>query len=271
MQSEPTWVWGASMLSVETFPTLQDAAGALDDRAKFLGGGTIVMRAVTYGDQSFEKIVRARQVDRTIGAHTNGLRIGAGATMADVMAARDLDFLHPVARAIGGPAIRNMATIGGNLFAPNPYGDFAVALLALDASAEMADGRTLPLGDLLASRDRPGGLVAGITFQRPESGAFRFRKVSRVKPKGVSVMSIAVNLKRGDPRVVFGNMALTPTRAVGAERALANGTDSAAIDAACSACLQGLTPEDDALATGWYRSEVAPVHLRRILENGGRV
>ena len=259
------------MPSVETFPTLQEAAGAVGDRARFLGGGTLLMRAVSYGDQSFEKIVRAQNADRSVRSDAGGLRIGAGATMSDVMAAREVDFLHPVARAIGGPAIRNMATVGGNLFAPNPYGDFAVALLALDTLVEMADGRTMPVADLLASRDRPGGLVAGVVFQRPESSAFRYRKVSRVKPKGVSVMSIAVHLKRGDPRVAFGNMGAVPMRSNGAERALANGSDSTAIEAACAACLDGLTPQNDELATEWYRREVAPVHLRRLLQNEGRV
>lgn len=253
------------MLSVETFATLEEASGAMDDRARYLAGGTIVMRAVGYGDQSFDRIVRARSTDRSIGADAGGLRIAAGATMADVLASRDVEFLHPVAAAIGGPQVRNMATVGGNLFAPNPYGDFAAALLALDATVTMADGRTLGLGDMLAIRDRPGGLVQAVSFQRPESGAFRFRKVSRVKPKGVSVMSIALNLRRSDPRVVFGNMAPVPTRSVGAERALDSGPEAAA-----AACLDGLSPVDDELATAWYRQEVAPVHLRRLLEEGGR-
>jgi hypothetical protein len=44
-----------------------------------------------------------------------------------------LAFLAPVARSIGGPAVRAAATVGGNLFAPSPYGDFSVALLALGA------------------------------------------------------------------------------------------------------------------------------------------
>lgn len=253
------------MLSVEIYSTLQDASGAMSDRAQYLAGGTLVMRAVNYGDQSFDKVVRARQADRSIGPDAAGLRIAAGATMADVLAARDVDFLHPVARAIGGPQIRNMATVGGNLFAPNPYGDFAVALLALDATVTMTDGRTMPVADLLASRARPGGLVQSVSFARPESGAFIFKKVSRVKPKGVSVMSIAVNARRSDPRVVFGNMAPVPTRSLGAERALASGADAAA-----AACLEGLSPVDDPLATAWYRREVAPVHLRRLLQEGGR-
>ena len=58
--------------------------------------------------------------------------------MAAVLAHRDLAFLHPVARSIGGPAVRTMATVGGNLFAACPYGDFTVALLALDGTVSIA-------------------------------------------------------------------------------------------------------------------------------------
>ena len=36
--------------------------------------------------------------------------------------------------------IRQMATIGGNLFAQTPYGDFTVALLALDAQVMVQSG-----------------------------------------------------------------------------------------------------------------------------------
>ena len=68
--------------------------------------------------------------------------IGAAVTMARIAAEPKLAFLKPVAESIGGPAIRNMATVGGNLFARYPYGDFAVALLALDADVVIEDGTT---------------------------------------------------------------------------------------------------------------------------------
>ena len=70
--------------------------------------------------------------------------------MAQVIANRELSFLHPVARVVGGPAIRNMATVGGNLFAPSPYGDFTVALLALDATVAMSGG--------IGARNAAGGI-----------------------------------------------------------------------------------------------------------------
>ncbi|MEM5585678.1 FAD binding domain-containing protein [Roseibium sp. AS2] len=259
------------MLSVETYQTITEAAGALGDRSQYIAGGTLVMRAVTYGDQSFDRIVRVRQTDRNIGNDAAGLRIGAGATMSDILASGDAEVLHPVARLVGGPALRNMATIGGNLFAPNPYGDITVALLALDAQVVMANGQSLPVESFLSGRDQLRGLVAAVTVPRIEPGSFLFSKVSRVKPKGVSVMSIAVSSRRGDPRVVFGNMGPLPTRARAAERALAQGSDANAIAAACAVCTEGLAPVDDALASSWYRREVAPVHLRRLLQNGGRV
>ena len=70
--------------------------------------------------------------------------------------------LAPAARAVGGPAIRNMATIGGNLVAPHPYGDLTVALLALDGEVQMADGSTQPLEQYLASRQ---GLVRAVSMR----------------------------------------------------------------------------------------------------------
>ncbi|TJX12575.1 MAG: xanthine dehydrogenase family protein subunit M, partial [Mesorhizobium sp.] len=106
----------------------------------------------------------------------------------------DLGTLAKAARAVGGPAIRNMATVGGNLFAPSPYGDFAVALLALDATVGTDDGDT-PIETFLAGRDNSRAIVTSVSLTLPRAGSFRFLKVSRVKPKGVSVLSITLVLE----------------------------------------------------------------------------
>ena len=257
------------MVTVTTFQTMDEAASALSDNSKYIAGGTLVMRAVNYGDQSFDNVVRVLQPDRAISSDGQGTRIGAGATMSDILANRDVDFLHPIARMIGGPAIRNMATIGGNLFAENPYGDMAAALLTLDAHVHTSAGQTLPMDRFLQDRDNFRGIVTSVVVPRVQSGSFAFRKVSRVKPKGVSVMTVSVLMRAGEPRVVFGNMGPTALRAPSAERALAQRLSQGAIEAACSACTDGLAPAEDSLASVWYRNEVAPVHLRRLLTEGG--
>ncbi|NEH97724.1 FAD binding domain-containing protein [Rhizobium leguminosarum] len=259
------------MLSVDTYQTVAEAAGAMTDRSRFLGGGTLIMRAVNYGDQSFDRIVRSRQLDRTIKAESSGVRIGAAATMTDILASRDVQFLHPVARVIGGPAIRNMATVGGNLFAPAPYGDFAAALLALDARIVMSSGQAEPVESFLAGRNHTRGVVVAVQIPAVNEADFRFLKVSRVKPKGISMLSIAALLRRGDTRIAWGNMGQTPLRSKAAERLLNNAPlDEAGIAPALAVCAQDLQPFDDALATAWYRREVAPVHLKRLLLDGGR-
>ena len=123
-----------------------------------------------------------------IAVSGSAVRIGASVTMAAIARHPDLASLARAARAVGGPAIRNMATVGGNLFAPTPYGDFAVALLALNATVSTDDG-DLPIETFLAKPRRaavPSSLRSGSRFRR--QGGFRFLKVSRVKPKGISVL-----------------------------------------------------------------------------------
>src|SRR6266699_2510839 len=110
-------------VTVKTFTTSGEAAAALssDRSARYLGGGTLVMRALNEGDLSISTIVRATDPALTrIDIANTRVTIGAGVTFARILAERDLAFLHAPARSIGGPAVRNMGTVGGNLFAPGP-------------------------------------------------------------------------------------------------------------------------------------------------------
>jgi CO/xanthine dehydrogenase FAD-binding subunit len=265
-------------ITVKTCATLGEAASALaaSRSARYLGGGTIVMRDVNEGDLSIDTIVRVD--DRTLAeVRGSGARItvGAGVTMAQVIANRDLIFLHPVARLVGGPAVRTMATVGGNLFAASPYGDFAAALLALEATVAVQGSfgaRETPLEEFLNGRDRNPGVVASVTFTRPATAdAFRFRKFSRVRPKGISVLSIAAHLPMSGGRVTgariaYGAMAPTPIRAKAVERALeGRSLDEAGIAAAVAAAAEGTNPATDAIASAWYRREMVAVHLKRLL------
>jgi CO/xanthine dehydrogenase FAD-binding subunit len=233
------------------------------------------MRAINEGDTTIGTVVRSTDANyRQIRSEAGRIEIGAGARMADILANRDLAFLHPAARIVGGPAVRAMATVGGNLFAAAPYGDLATALLALDAIVNVqgayGGAQQMPIEQFLQSRDRATGLVTSVTLPRPASpDAFRFRKVSRVKPKGVSVLSIAALLPITGGRyvrVAYGARAPTPIRARAVERAReGRSLDAAGIAPALAAAAEGTSPATDALATTWYRREVLPVHLRRLL------
>src|SRR5438105_15143019 len=188
-------------VTVKTFANFGEAASALssDRSARYLGGGTLVMRALNEGDVSISTVVRATDQALTrIDIASSRITLGAGVTFAKILAERDLAFLHAPARSIGGPAVRNMGTVGGNLFAPSPYGDFTVALLALDATVSVKGGlgaREVGIEEFLQSRERQAGLVLSISCQKPASAdAFRYRKIARIKPKGGSVITLAPHL-----------------------------------------------------------------------------
>ncbi|MEM9013064.1 MAG: FAD binding domain-containing protein [Pseudomonadota bacterium] len=262
------------MTRVESYPTLADAARALGPDAAYLGGGTLLMREVNEGTAP-ARLVRVTDPSLAeIRVSGDAIRLGAGVTMSAVLAHPELAFLHPVARLIGGPQVRNMATVAGNLFAPHPYGDFAAALLALGARAvPVGSGSPRPVEELLRPHSaQRAELIAAVEVPRPrEPGAFGYRKVSRVKPKGISVLAIAAMLPRQGgqirgARVAFNAMGPRPLRAPGAERALeGKALDPATIEAAAVAAVEGLDPPTDPIATSWYRREVAGVHLRRLL------
>ena len=266
-------------VTVKTFASSGEAASALssDRSARYLGGGTLVMRALNEGDISISTVVRATdQALMRIDVASSRITLGAGVTFARILAERDLAFLHAPARSIGGPAVRNMGTVGGNLFAPSPYGDFTVALLALDATVAVQGGfgaRDIPIEEFLQARDRQAGtLVLSVSCTRPASNeAFHYRKIARIKPKGGSVITLAAHLpvsggRIAGARIALGSMAPTQIRARAAERALeGRSLDAATIAAAASAATEGTSPSDNALGSAWYRREIVGVHLRRLL------
>ena len=260
-------------LALQTFSTVRDANAALKAAGtRYLGGGTLVVRAANEGDISVSSLVRSTDPALSAIEVTDGkARIGASVTMAAVARHPELATLTKAARAVGGPAIRNMATVGGNLFAPAPYGDFTVALLALDATVGTDDGE-LPIEDFLAKRDGSRTIITSVRFALPTTENFRFLKVSRVKPKGVSVLSIAAVLDLAgngtvsSARIALGCMADRPMRARASETALlGKRLNPDGIAAALAVAGEGTAPITDPIASAWYRTEVLPVHLGRLL------
>ena len=269
-------------VGLQTFATVRDACAALvrESSSRFLGGGTLLVRALNEDAADFSTLVRC--TDRTLSdirASGSRVRIGAGVTMARILANRELAFLHPAARSVGGPAVRAQATVGGNLFAPPPYGDFAAALLALDARVSVQSGyspRDVPIDEFLRGRDSHSrAVVAGVecAFPRGER-SLRFLKVSKVRPKGVSLLTIAARLedsagRLSGVRVAYSNMGPAPMRAAAVERALeGRRLERRTVEAASAVASDDCTPPTDAIASAWYRREVLSVHLSRLLLGG---
>lgn len=248
-----------------------------DSGARFVGGGTIVVRNATSGDVGIGRLVLSDGLGLDqIRVNGGRAEIGAAVTMARIAAHPALSSLANVAREIGGPAVRAMATVGGNLFAAAPYGDLAVALLALDAEVTVEGARdkeVMGLEKFLSTRWRYAtSIVKTVSFAVPLESALRFVKVMRRRPHGASVLSIAALLPLTEARVrgarvAYGAMAPTAMRAKAVEQALEGAKlDEATIARAVAVATEGTAPASDPFASDWYRRNVLPVHLARLLK-----
>jgi carbon-monoxide dehydrogenase medium subunit len=159
-----------------------------------------------------------------------GLFIGASVPHK-VIASSPLITTHCAALAeasslIGGPQVRNSATIGGNVAHALPAADGTIALMALDASAEIANAsgrRRVPLGDLFAG---PGKstlspqleiLTGFYVGQRQSAEASVFKRVMRPQGVAIAILNMAVWLRRKgdifeDIRIAVGPSGPVPRR-----------------------------------------------------------
>jgi CO/xanthine dehydrogenase FAD-binding subunit len=255
-------------LTVETPGSVADVVGALGDGAVVLAGGTHVMPRINTEAHDIATLVSLRRAGLAgIEVDDGRATIGAATTLARVGADERLAFLAPVVESIASPTLRNLATVGGNLFVEQPYGDLAVALLALDATVEVAgqngsDGRRVV--DVLERGVAPGEVVTAVRFALPADGEWRYTKAMRRRLNSASIVTVAAVV--GVPRIALGGAGRKPVRAPSAEAVLAGGPlDRDRAAAAGAAALDDAEPFTDAYASAWYRARVLPVHVRRAL------
>ena len=234
--------------------------------ATIIGGGTGLMPSLNdYGSPPTE-LVSLRRTGLS-GVHLDGstVTIGATTTLAQLEHDPRLEILNPVVRSIASVPVRTLATVGGNLFVPQPHGDLAVALVALNARAVLAGAgpAELPLTE--------PALVTAVTFELPEPGSFRYLKAARRRYNSASLVTVAATIAESGgivtgARVALGGVGDRVLRAHAVEQALIGRPLTAAtVHDAAQEGLDELSPADDAYASAWYRRRVFPVHLRRAL------
>lgn len=252
------------------------------ERATVLAGGTdLVPRINTYQlkpdvllyigglDLDYVKEADGKLV---IGAATKTAELASSALVAEKAGA-----LAEGARRSGSVAIRNAATIGGNLANASPAADLATPLLVMDAELHLAGTRgkrvvamkdffTGPGGTVL----KPDELVMEIHVP-PVKGKTVFHKLGRRKALTLSVVNVAVRLDMADhrckdARLALGAMAPTPMRCPKAEEMLrGKALDEALITKCAAEAVAESSPIDDQRATAWYRQKAGVAAVARAL------
>jgi CO/xanthine dehydrogenase FAD-binding subunit len=241
---------------------------ALREGGVVIAGGTALMPLINTQVHDVEALVSLRRAGLG-GVAVEGGRatVGAAATLTALRRDDRLAFLHGALDSIASPTIRNLATVGGNLFVAQPYGDLAVCLLALDATATLNGAREVPAADARGS----GEVVTAVGFDVPAAGEWFYTKAMRRRLNSAAIVTVAAVVEQSGgvvqrARIALGGAGPRPVRAAAAEAALAGRPlDREHVEAAAAAAAADAEPFTDAYASAWYRERVLPVHIRRAL------
>lgn len=248
--------------------SIQEALQALSEaggHAKLIAGGTDLILDLKQGlHPEVDTLVDVSSIpDLTlIQERQNRLFIGAAAPLSRIIASQ---LVHQHAKAlieacelIGGPQVRNVATLGGNVAHALPAADGTIALLALDAQVLIVslDGeRILDLEDLFrgpgkSSLDPNKDLILGFSILKsiPQQASI-FLRVMRPQGVALPILNLAVWIQRdnescyraiiGDIHLAVGPSGPTPKRARKCEEVLqGNPINKDIFDAALSALLK---------------------------------
>lgn len=187
----------------------------------------------------------------------------------------------PLAQAcleVGAPALRNRATVVGNVVTASPANDTITALWALGATVVVrsaAGERRVAVRQLFAGIRgtvlAPGELIVAIEIPVLDGARGIFVKLGQRRAQAISIvhMAVVVCVDGGtitSAAVALGSVAPTVVAAVEAETFLAGRTlDDDVIAEAAHLAAAGVRPIDDVRATAEYRLAEVEVMVRRAL------
>ena len=243
------------------------------DDAKFLAGGHSLLPLMKLRLAQPEVLIdlgplRELSYIRDAGGH---VAIGGLTRHHDLehsaLLGQAVPLLAHAASQVGDPQIRHRGTLGGSLAHGDPASDLPAVILALEAvlvARGPSGDREIPATEFFAglfeTALEPEELLVEIRVPKPApaAGGWSFQKFTK---RAIDWAIVGVAVQGGSVALV--NMASTPVRAAGVERALAAGAGPR--DAAAHAA-EGTSPVEDINATPAYREHLARVLVGRALE-----
>ena len=269
--------------------TLEEAVsllGKYNGKAKLIAGGTdllVQIRAKSIAPEFVIDIGYIPGLDYIKYDAARGLSIGALTTIRAIELSDEIRQRYPIlsdaAATLGSAAIRNVATIGGNLCNAAPSADNAPPLIGLSAKARIigpGGERTVPLEDFFVGPGstalKTGELLVEIQVPVPPPGTKgAYLKHSR-SPVDLAIIGVAVIMTLGsgeicqEVKIVLGAVAPTPMRAKKAEEILiGKKVEPTLIEKAAGVAAEEARPITDVRASAGYRREMVKVLTGRAI------
>lgn len=189
--------------------TMDEAVHLLNEpdiRSIPLAGGTDVYVALRVNPVWFDRLVDIRRIPELneVSLEEDQVKLGAAVTFShaikDPILQKVAPFLVEACKTIGGPAVRNCGTFGGNVSNAAACADSLPSLVCLEAIAHLRSQkgeRQVKVEDLVTGPHQTqieiGELLTHFTFKvPPQSAKSCFIKIGRRKAQSISRLSIAV-------------------------------------------------------------------------------
>ncbi len=244
--------------------------------AKLLAGGQSLLPLLKLRFTRPSVLIDIGRIDGLAYVREDGdhLAVGALTRYADLERDETLRRACPLLAAacgeVGDPQVRHLGTIGGSCAHADPASDIPTALVALDAELVVNGERKIAARDffrgVFTTALEPHEVLTEIRVPKTAGGSSYRKFHSRAQDwaiVGVAALVERSNGKIGSARIALTNMGPAPVRATTVEEALVGGADP---ETASQAAVEGTEPTDDAFATAEYRRHLAPILVRRAIE-----
>lgn len=274
-------------LEAKTIAEAISLLGKYDGKARVIAGGTDLLVQIRNKAIKPEYVVDIEGIPGLNSIEYDskqGLSIGPLTTIRALEKSTDIKRNHPIisqaAGQLGSTAVRNVATVGGNLCNAAPSAETAPSLIGLGAKARIVGpsgervvaledfftgpGQTvLKTGELLAEIQVPPMLpnTRGIYLKHAIRGSIDLAIVGTA-----TIVTMDGDLCQ-DASIVLGAVASTPMRATEAEKVLkGKRIDDVLIEKVAQTASAQCCPISDVRASAEYRTEMVKVFTRRAIK-----
>jgi CO/xanthine dehydrogenase FAD-binding subunit len=242
----------------------------LKERGTFIAGGTDLVVLMNAGKAAPENLIDLSHIAELRAIHRRNGTLELAGNVTHAQCGRlPVRCLAQASLSVGGPGIRELGTLAGNLATASPAGDGSTALLALDAQVELSSvngARRMPLEKFFVGYRKtalaPEEMITKIII--PLGYKTDWAKVGKRGAMNISLVAAAVAITpQKQARIALACVAPTPMRCYRAEQAFSEGADARHV---AEIVRTEIRPISDHRCSADYKLHLAGVLVRRLLE-----